>query len=125
MTRTIGEALYEGAQERLREVINAEAAPLGWFIAESSGSECSEFQLQNDDEAGMFRDDDAVWDHVWERSLLEPSGIEARALDWLKRNCPNEYRYIKAACGRVFPLSRTPPPKKEEPDDRHWRRTEG
>lgn len=103
---TIGEALYNEAQERMRDSINERAFRQGWAIFDCAGSANSEYQLQKDDESGIFRDDDAVWEHVCAEAAKNPHGLEAEALEWLRLNCPDEYRYIQAAQPRgCLPLT--------------------
>ncbi|CCF19128.1 protein of unknown function [Pseudorhizobium banfieldiae] len=103
---SIGDLVLADAQERLRDRINERSMPLGWAIFHCDGSVNAEYQLQKDDEARIFPDDDAVWDHVCYEADKNPGGLEAEALDWLKRNSPDEYRYIMAAAPRgCLPLS--------------------
>jgi len=106
MEQSIGDALYAAAQERLREDINHEADGLGWAIFDCNGSANAPYQLQKDDEAGLFKDDDAVWHHVCSEAEKNPDGLEARALNWLRLNSPDEYRYINSAFPRgCLPLA--------------------
>ena len=106
MGTPIGEVVYADAQERLREQINHRSFEHGWAIFDCIGSANSDYQLQKDDEAGVFDSDDDVWEHVCARALENPDGLEAEALEWLRHNCPDEYRYIQAAFPRgCLPLS--------------------
>ncbi|MEW5930604.1 MAG: hypothetical protein AB1941_24355 [Gemmatimonadota bacterium] len=78
----------------------AAADAQGWNIFWSDGA--GHWQLQRDDAAGIFSDDDVAWRFVQGRaSTGDP--LAARALLFLRYACPEEYAAILDAARRPVP----------------------
>ncbi|HEX7243413.1 MAG TPA: hypothetical protein VF263_24225 [Longimicrobiaceae bacterium] len=73
----------------------------GWNIFENHG-EGHAWQLQRDDSAALFADDDAAWTFVRVRAATGDF-VAARALLFLRYACPEEYAAILEATCHLLP----------------------
>jgi len=88
----------------------AAADAQGWNIFWSDGA--GHWQLQRDDAAGVFRDDDAAWRYVRVRAAAGDP-LSTRALLFLRYACPEEYAVILEALHEHLPAGTggaAPPP---------------
>lgn len=80
--------------------ISSKASEQGWAIFEASGDPDAvvggkpygirPYELQKDDEAGVFRDDLEAWSFV-ARQAERGDETAQRAIEFLRDNSPNEY----------------------------------
>lgn len=84
---------------------NTQAADEGWGVFECDGSDNGPWQIQRDDEAELFEDDDAVWLHVLQRAKAG-SDYHQAALGFVKEHNPIEASNIATFAARYSEFDR-------------------
>lgn len=99
---SIADALYADAQERLRRQINANAEPYGWAIIPVGAGYAPRWVGPD-----SFRNDQypVLYDSIWDLAKFADHGVEAAAVEWLRRNCLATYRRMRAGVPDTVPLT--------------------
>ena len=104
---SIADVLYADAQEKLRISINERAKPFGWGLVVSGDIDDISISPRwvADD---RWRNDqyEVLYDSIWEIAQSNPEGIEAEAVEWLRRNSNDTYRRMRAGVRDTVPLAR-------------------
>lgn len=87
------------------EFDNTKADGEGWGVFDCDGSDNGPWQIQRDDEAEVFEDDDEAWLHVLRRAKAG-SAYHQAALDFVKEHNPIEAANIATFAARYSEFDR-------------------
>lgn len=86
------------------DAINAAVQPEGWAIFNTLGTQDDgDWRIERDDEAGVFDDDMAAWNHILSRAQAG-SVVHRKALSFIRAHNETEWELICTHYGTLFPL---------------------
>lgn len=100
---SVADALYNHAQWALRTSINERASLLGWNLRWVSSVGWAPRWVGDD----RWRNDqyEVLYDSIWDLAKTNPEGVEAEAVEWLRRNSNDTYRRMKEGVPDTVPLT--------------------